>query len=189
MAPSVLVGTLVGILVGASAFGCADRTNAFPALSTTGELQSDGGGECGAVVVSATRALTSAHCVRGGGPVYYHAPGEAEGRRVGRVWIDEKMSAACLEVETRSAPSEVATATTGEDVVLEGNVTGVSAGTATDDRHADLRAQQGDSGSAVRSTATGAVVGVLWGSPTVGAQSDERVIFTPAELAVTLCAE
>jgi hypothetical protein len=166
--------------------GCAGQTNAFPALSTTGELQADGGGECGAVAISADRALTSAHCVRDGGAVYYHAPGEAEGRKVRRTWIDEVTGGACLDVSTNTPPSELGSATAGDAIVLEGNVTGVSHGTVSRRRVADVYAQQGDSGSALRSIATGAVIGLVRAGMTPG-DSAHQIAFTEATAASELC--
>lgn len=190
MATASAISTLSGLVLGALlAVGCAPKTNAFPALTTTGELADDGAGECGAVAISATRAITSAHCVRGAGSVYYHAPGEAEGRRVGRVWIDEKSGGACLEVETNTPPSEVMTAEQNEAIVLESNLSGVVHGNVRERNHAEVASRQGDSGSALRSLVSGAVIGVMWGGMTPGAAQDTSVVFTHAEKAVALCGE
>ena len=144
-------------LVALLATGCAQESNAFPALSSTGKLQADGAGECGAVAISPTRAITAAHCVKA--EVFYHEPGTANGRRVSRVWLG-KQDIACLEVATGEADAPVGPAYQDSAVTLESNLSGVVGGFVADSWIADLPSRQGESGSAVRDE-SGVVVGLV----------------------------
>lgn len=170
--------------------GCAEETNPFAALTTTGELAADGGGECGAVAIGPDLAITNAHCVVGG-PVYYHAPGEREGRRVRLIYADEALDVACLRIETGLAGDPVAPIPVGVLATLESNVSGVVTGEFTKIyrggvAEAALTSREGDSGSAVR-IETGEVVGLLTGGFDAANGKATRSKVTPAEWAVALC--
>ena len=141
------------------ALGCAGPTGPYAALSTTGSRLDDGGGECGAVALDATHALTAAHCVKSG-PVYYHAPGSSEGTRVQAVSIGSR-DFACLRVKTeRSDTAPLGELYPDSVLTLDGNVSGETVGVAGESWDVNLTSQRGDSGSAVRDE-SGAIVGLV----------------------------
>ncbi len=141
------------------AFGCASPTGPYAAISTTGARMDDGGGECGAVALDSTHALTAAHCVKAR-ELYYHAPGSSEGTRVQAVSIGNR-DFACLRVKTERTDAAALGELYADAVLrLDGNVSGETAGVAGESWDVSLTSQRGDSGSAVRDK-FGAVVGLV----------------------------
>jgi hypothetical protein len=141
------------------ALGCGAPTGPYAALSTTGSRMDDGGGECGAVALDSTHALTAAHCARES-TLYYHAPGSSEGTRVQAVSIGSR-DFACLRVKTERTDAAALGELYADAVLrLDGNVSGETAGVAGESWDVSLTSQRGDSGSAVRDK-SGAIVGLV----------------------------
>lgn len=145
------------LALGMATIGCA-TPGPYGAITTTGERLDDGGGECGAVAIDASHVLTARHCVASG-PVYFHAAGEADGRRVERVILGDR-DIACLVVNTGSADVAVAPMYADAAVTMDGNVSGAVAGKTGEAWDVAMKSQRGDSGSAVRDV-EGAVVGLV----------------------------
>ncbi len=142
-----------------SLVGCASPAGPYAAISTTDSRLDDGGGECGAVALDSTHALTAAHCARES-TLYYHAPGSSEGTRVQAVSIGSR-DFACLRVKTeRSDTAPLGELYPDSVLTLDGNVSGETVGVAGESWDVNLTSQRGDSGSAVRDE-SGAVVGLV----------------------------